>query len=76
MRMQEIAEELYESWVNGNRKSVIERLCTPTATRPNRDHDALRARTALLGGLLATSMNIEERVVFFTMLENRMQGEG
>ena len=60
--MQAIADELHESWINGNLKYVIsEVIKQPT-----------KAKSALLGALLYSAMSAGDRLVFLRMLNDRI----
>jgi hypothetical protein len=58
-------DELHESWVNGNRKTVLEEVCAWTG-----------AKAVLAGALLAYAMNRDDRMVFYRMLKNRFYEGG
>lgn len=67
--MQTIADGLYEQWRYGNRKNVItEVLRTFYVETPSEK----AVRSALLAALLTAAMDTEERMVFFSMLKERM----
>jgi hypothetical protein len=54
-------EQLLETWINGNRKDVVEYLLT--MKKPRAIHMAVR---------LALRMTSEDREVFLKLIENRM----
>lgn len=60
--MEERADELYESWVNGNRKHVI----VEVATQKN------GTMSALLAVLVCMRMSEQEAHTFRAMLMNRV----
>ena len=60
--MQELADELVESWINGNRKDAISTVINQPSA----------ARGALLGALVATQLDAEDRDTFLRMLEGRI----
>jgi hypothetical protein len=63
--MEERAQELYESWVNGNLSFVVEEV-THHGKRLRRSCEA-----ALLACYLTEAMKPKERAVFFRMLRDR-----
>jgi len=60
--MQTRADELYESWVNGNLTFVIDEIVSESTT----------ARASLMAVLIVYQMNTAQRMVFNRMLKDRM----
>lgn len=59
--MQSLIDELYESWVNGNRTYVVSELISWRG-----------ARAVLAGALLSNVMSQDDRVIFNRMLMDRI----
>jgi len=60
--MQTRADELYESWVNGNLTFVIDEIVSESTT----------TRASLMAVLIVYQMSTEQRMVFNRMLKDRM----
>jgi len=65
--MEKNAEELYESWVNGNRSYVVDEVIGSSC-----DASHVRAaRSAALAVLIAAKLTDRDRAVFVRLLEAR-----
>ena len=60
--MQAIADELHESWLNGNLKYVIGEVL----------NQSTKAKTALLSALLMSAMSVGDRTTYLRMLNDRV----
>jgi hypothetical protein len=63
--MQTIADELVESWINGNRKYVVQQVCT----------ERNQARAALLSALIFSQLDTSQRTTFLRLLVNRVNDQ-
>lgn len=60
--MQTLADELVESWINGNRTYVVQQVAT----------ERNQARAGLLSALIFSQLSEQDRPVYLRLLTNRL----